>query len=186
MLPAELQGSVLRLESAIVFRETDMLQPGQTAPRFILPDADMELFDSASLIGKQHLVLFFYPKDGTPYCTLEAIDFSDHESEFNRLDCTVVGISRDDCLSHAEFRDKHGLSVRLLSDEEGEVCHKYGVMHYREHEGHKKLCLIRSTFVIDKQGIVRHALYDVNAKGHAAEVLKLVKQLGHKSTREHA
>jgi peroxiredoxin Q/BCP len=186
MLPAELQGSVLRLESAIVFRETDMLQPGQTAPRFILPDADMELFDSASLIGKQHLVLFFYPKDGTPYCTLEAIDFSDHESEFNRLDCTVVGISRDDCLSHAEFRDKHGLSVRLLSDEEGEVCHKYGVMHYREHEGHKKLCLIRSTFVIDKQGVVRHALYDVNAKGHAAEVLKLFKQLGHKSTREHA
>lgn len=163
-----------------------MLQPGQTAPRFILPDADMELFDSASLIGKQHLVLFFYPKDGTPFCTLEAIDFSDHESEFNRLGCTVAGVSRDDCLSHAEFRDKHGLSVRLLSDEDGKVCHQYGVLHYREHEGHRKLCLIRSTFVIDKQGIVRHVLYDVNAKGHAAEVLQLVKQLGHKSSREHA
>lgn len=154
------------------------LQAGQAAPSFTLPDADMELFDSASLAGKQHVVLFFYPKDGTPYCTLEAIDFSDHENDFNRLGCAVIGISRDDCLAHADFRDKHGLSIRLLSDEEGEVCRKFGVMHYREHDGHKKLCLIRSTFVIDKQGIIRHALYDVSPKGHAAEVFQLVKQLG--------
>lgn len=157
-----------------------MLQAGQPAPRFSLPDADMEVFDSASLIGKQHVVLFFYPKDGTPYCTLEAIDFSDHESEFNRLGCAVIGISRDDCLAHADFRDKHGLSIRLLSDEDSEVCHKFGVLHYREHDGHRKLCLIRSTFIIDKQGIVRHALYDVPPKGHAAEVFELVKQLGKK------
>lgn len=156
-----------------------MLQPGQAAPQFSLPDADMEIFDSASLLGKQHAVLFFYPKDGTPYCTLEAIDFSDHESEFNRLDCAVIGISRDDCLAHADFRDKHGLSIRLLSDQDGEVCRKFGVMHYREHEGHKRLCLIRSTFIIDKKGIVRHALYDISAKGHAAEVFQLVKQLSH-------
>jgi peroxiredoxin Q/BCP len=158
-----------------------MLQTGHAAPQFTLPDADMELFDSASLLGKQHAVLFFYPKDGTPYCTLEAIDFSDHESEFNRLGCAVIGISRDDCLAHADFRDKHGLSIRLLSDDDGEVCRKYGVMHYREHDGHKKLCLIRSTFIIDKQGIVRHALYDITAKGHAADVFQLVKQLAHKS-----
>lgn len=157
-----------------------MLQVGQPAPHFCLPDADMEVFDSASLLGKQHLVLFFYPKDGTPYCTLEAIDFSDHESEFNRLGCAVIGISRDDCLAHAEFRDKHGLSIRLLSDEDSEVCRKFGVLHFREHDGQKKLCLIRSTFIIDKQGIVRHALYDVPPKGHAAEVFELVKQLAKK------
>jgi len=163
-----------------------MLQLGQAVPQFTLPDADMELFDSASLIGKQHVVLFFYPKDGTPYCTLEAIDFSDHESEFNRLGCAVIGVSRDDCLAHADFRDKHGLSIRLLSDEEGEVCRKFGVMHYREHDGHKKLCLIRSTFIIDKQGILRHALYDITAKGHAAEVFQLVKQLGHHKSGTHA
>lgn len=157
-----------------------MLQAGQPAPSFTLPDADMELFDFSALRGKQHAVLFFYPKDGTPYCTLEAIDFSDHESEFNRHDCAVIGVSRDDCLAHADFRDKHGLSIRLLSDEDGEVCRKFGVMHYREHDGHKKLCLIRSTFIIDKQGVVRHALYDVAAKGHAAEVFRLVKQLNGK------
>lgn len=155
-----------------------MLHAGQPAPPFSLPDADMDMFDFSSLHGKQHAVLFFYPKDGTPYCTLEAIDFSDHESEFNRLGCAVIGLSRDDCLAHADFRDKHGLSIRLLSDEDGEVCRKFGVMHYREHEGHKRLCLIRSTFIIDKQGIVRHALYDISPKGHAAEVFQLVKQLG--------
>ncbi|MDP1524893.1 MAG: peroxiredoxin [Rhodocyclaceae bacterium] len=155
-----------------------MLQTGQNAPAISLPDADMELFESASLLGKRHVVLFFYPKDGTPYCTLQAIDFSDHESEFNRLDCEVIGVSRDDCLAHADFRDKHGLSIRLLADEEGEICRKFGVMHFREHDGHKKLCLIRSTFVIDKHGVIRHALYDVPPKGHAAEVFQLVKQLG--------
>jgi thioredoxin-dependent peroxiredoxin len=157
--------------------EKPMLQAGQAAPTFSLPDADMEMFDFASLHGKQHAVLFFYPKDGTPYCTLEAIDFSDHESEFNRLGCAVIGISRDDCLAHADFRDKHGLSIRLLADVESEVCRKYGVMHFREHDGHKKLYLIRSTFIIDKHGIIRHALYDVMPKGHATEVFQLVKQL---------
>lgn len=162
-----------------------MLQAGQTAPQFSLPDADMEMFDSTSLLGKQHVVLFFYPKDGTPFCTLEAIDFSDHESDFNHLDCAVIGVSRDDCLAHADFRDKHGLSIRLLSDEDGEVCRKFGVMHYREHDGHKKLCLIRSTFIIDKQGTVRHAFYDIAPRGHAAEVFQLVKQLGKKPGSQH-
>lgn len=157
-----------------------MLQAGQPAPSFTLPDADMEMFDFASLRGKQHAVLFFYPRDGAPYCTLEAIDFSDHESEFNRRGCAVIGISRDDCLVHADFRDKHGLSIRLLSDEDGEVCRKFGVMRYREYDGHRKLCLIRSTFIIDKQGIVRHALHDITPKGHAAEVFRLVRQLAGK------
>ena len=156
-----------------------MLQVGQPAPEFVLPDADMELFDFASLRGKHHAVLFFYPKDGTPYCTQEAIEFSDHEEEFQRIGAVILGISRDDCLAHAEFADKHGISVRLLSDIDGKVGHHYGVYHYREHNGHKKLHVVRSTFVIDKQGIVRHALYDVSPKGHAAEIFQLVKGLNH-------
>ena len=154
-----------------------MLHTGQPAPEFSLPDADMEAFDMASLRGKRHVVLFFYPKDGTPYCTQEAIDFSDHEADFAKLHCEVIGVSRDDCIKHAEFRDQHGLSVRLLSDEDGKVGHKYGVYQYREHDGHKRLTVVRSTFVIDKHGTVRHTFYDVSPKGHAAEIFQLVKEL---------
>jgi len=154
-----------------------MLLAGQLAPAFSLPDADMETFALKSLRGKQHAVLFFYPRDDTPFCTLEAIDFSDHEDEFTRAGCTILGVSRDDCLSHAEFRDKHGLSVRLLADMEGEVSRKYGVCQMKEKDGVRKLCVVRSTFVIDSQGVVRHALYDIKPRGHVVEVLQLVKQL---------
>lgn len=157
------------------------LQVGQPAPEFSLPDADMETFDFSSVLGKRHAVVLFYPKDGTPYCTQEAIDFSDHEEDFNRLGCVIVGISRDDCLSHADFRDKHGLSIRLLSDEDGQVCRKYGVLRMREHDGHKRLTVERSTFIIDKAGIIRHAFYDVSPRGHASEVFNLVKQLNGRS-----
>ena len=160
-----------------------MLNCGTMAPGFTLPDADMELFDFSKLRGHQHAVLFFYPRDDTPLCTMEAADFSDHESDFARLNCVVVGVSRDDCLSHADFRDKHGLSVRLLSDEEGDVCRKFGVCQFREKDGHKKLCVIRSTFVVDRDGIVRHALYDIRPKGHAAEVYQLVKGLSGRVTK---
>jgi peroxiredoxin Q/BCP len=154
-----------------------MLQAGQSAPVFSLPDADMETFDLSALRGKQSVVLFFYPKDGTPFCTQEIVGFSDHEEDFSRLGCSVIGVSRDDCLSHAEFRDKIGASIRLLSDVEGDVCRQYGVCQYREKDGQRKLALVRSTFVIDKQGIIRHALYDVSPKSHAAEVFQLVRQM---------
>lgn len=157
-----------------------MLQAGQTAPAFTLPDADMEMFALDALRGRSHAVLFFYPKDGTPYCTLEAIDFSDHEEEFARLDCVVLGVSRDDCLQHAEFRDENGLSIRLLSDEDGAVSKKYGVLQMKEKDGQRKLCCVRSTFVIDKTGVIRHIFYDVTPKGHAAEVYQLVKQMNGK------
>ena len=154
-----------------------MLKPGQAAPEFALPDADMELVELAAYKGKRHIILFFYPRDDTPGCTLEATDFSDHEDEFERRDCTLLGISRDDCLRHAAFRDKHGISVRLLSDEEGQVCRRYGVWQAKEVDGVKKHGILRSTFVIDKQGLVRHAFYGVNAKGHALEMLRLAKVL---------
>jgi peroxiredoxin Q/BCP len=154
-----------------------MLLVGQTAPDFTLPDAEMNDFVLSSLRDKNHVVLFFYPKDGTPYCTQEAIEFSDHESEFLRAGAVVAGISRDDCLAHAEFSDKHGISVRLLSDIDGAVGHKYGVYHYREQDGHRRLCITRSTFVIDRHGILRHALYDVPPKGHASDVFKFVTAL---------
>jgi peroxiredoxin Q/BCP len=158
-------------------RPLDVLQAGQLAPLFSLPDADMETVDLAQFRGKKNVVLYFYPKDGTPNCTLEATDFSDHEEEFSRHDCVVIGVSPDDCLCHAGFRDQHGVSIRLLADTESEVCRKYGVVHEKEANGCKKSCIRRSTFIIDKRGTVRHAFHGVNARGHAAEVLNLVKSL---------
>jgi len=154
-----------------------MLKVGQAAPMFVLPDADMETIDIAQYRGKNHVILFFYPRDDTPTCTLEATDFSDHEDEFSRQGCVVFGVSRDDCLKHAEFRDKHGISVRLLSDSDGVACKQYGVWQLKEVDGMKKHGIVRSTFVIDKQGVLRFVLYGVNAKGHALEVLREVKEL---------
>jgi len=152
-----------------------MLQPGQPAPLFTLPDADMEQVDLAQFKGKQHVVLYFYPKDGTPGCTVQAIEFSDQEARFAAQGCVVLGVSCDDCLTHADFRDENGLAITLLSDEEGQVCQAYGVL--REGGSNGRGRIQRSTFVINKSGRVRHALYGVNPRGHAAEVLALVEEL---------
>lgn len=153
------------------------LKAGERAPAFSLPDADMQIVDLAAFAGKQHVVLFFYPKDGTPGCTMEATDFSDHEGDFDQENCVLLGISRDDCYRHAEFRDQEGIGIELLSDTDGAVCKLYGVWQPKEVDGHKKFCIIRSTFIIDKAGVIRHALYNVNYKGHAQEVLRLVKEI---------
>ena len=155
-----------------------MLQPGQPAPSFELPDADMQPVDLSTFKGKKRVVLYFYPKDGTPGCTMVTTDFSDHEDQFVKHDCVVLGVSRDDCLTHADFRDRHGLTIALLSDTEGEVCRKYGVLQEKEVEGAgRRECLVRSTFVIDKSGVLRHVEYGINPRGHAAEVFDVVKRL---------
>jgi peroxiredoxin Q/BCP len=137
----------------------------------------MELVKLADFAGRKTVVLYFYPKDDTPGCTIEAIDFSDLQDEFEKHETVVLGISMDDCISHGSFRDKHGLSVRLLADTEGEACSAYGVLVERESEGRKRIGIQRSTFVIDRQGVLRHVMYGVNARGHAAEVLALLKSL---------
>lgn len=155
-----------------------MLEPGLPAPGFELPDADMNVVNLENF-RSQNVVLYFYPRDDTPGCTMEAIDFSELDDEFARLKTVVLGVSMDDCLSHGAFRDKHGLSVQLLSDMEGEVCGNYGVLVEKAYEGRKKLCIQRSTFIIDGNGMVKHALYGVNPRGHAAQVLKLVRHLRH-------
>jgi peroxiredoxin Q/BCP len=159
---------------------TAPLQAGAAAPLFSLPDADMEAVDLSRFRGRKNVVLYFYPRDGTPTCTLQATDFSDHESDFARHDCVVIGVSPDDCLCHAEFRDQHGVSICLLADTECEVSRKYGVCQPREPSpsgGSGRAGIVRSTFIIDKKGRVRHALYGVNPRGHAMEVLALVRAL---------
>jgi peroxiredoxin Q/BCP len=150
---------------------------GEPAPSFSLPDASMEMVHLSSYKGKKNVVLYFYPKDGTPACTMQAIGFSDREGEFNRVDAVVLGVSPDDVLSHQAFRDEHGLTIALLADTEIEVCKLYDVIREKVVDGHTKSYLLRSTFVIDKKGVVRHILQDVNPKAHVNEVLKIVRTL---------
>jgi peroxiredoxin Q/BCP len=153
-----------------------MLHIGDTAPDFELPDADMTIAKLADYRGKP-LVLFFYVRDDTPGCTTEAIEFSDLDGDYAALDCAVVGVSRDDCIRHGAFRDKHGITVRLLADKDGMACQAYGVIVNREVDGVMREGINRSTFIIDAGGKIRHVLQGVTPKGHAAEVLKLVKEL---------
>ena len=154
-----------------------MLCPGDTAPDFQLPNADLEMMQLSDFMGKSNLVIYFYPKDDTPGCTIEAINFSDLKDEFKAADCAILGISRDNCESHGEFRDKNGLSIRLLADIDGITCNAYDVWQEKHAHGESRMGIVRSTFVIDKEGVVQHALYDVKPKGHAAQVLELVKNL---------
>ncbi|WP_374261396.1 peroxiredoxin [Zoogloea sp.] len=175
--PQHASGRVLkapRLESSA---EAAVPVEGQPAPLFSLPDADMEMFDLASVLGTHHVVLYFYPRDNTPGCTRQAIDFSDHDADFAKEKCIVIGVSPDDCLTHADFRDQHGLSVELLSDEDGEACRLYGVWQTAQVDGVTKRSVRRSTFIISSDGVLRHVMHDVNPRGHAAEVFQLVKQL---------
>ena len=170
-----------------------MLHVGSTAPSFELPDARMEMIQLSSFRGRKNVVLYFYPRDGTPVCTREAIEFSDSEEEFSDCDTVVMGVSRDDWMVHEEFCDKHGISVRLLSDTDCEVSRKYEVM--MEHsasgangngdansaprEGTQER-VRRCTFIIDKKGVLRHILHDMNPREHVGNVLGLVRQIhGH-------
>lgn len=154
-----------------------MLQPGQPAPDFTLPDADMQMVALSAFLGRHRIVLYFYPRDNAPACTQQAAEFSDHGEEFERAQCVVFGVSRDDCLTHADFRDRHGLAIGLLSDEDGTVCRRYGVVEEREVDGVQRECIRCSTFVIDKKGVIRHVAYNVNPRQHAAEIFDVVRRL---------
>ena len=154
-----------------------MLKAGDQAPDFELPTADMSMLRLSDFLGKKHLVLYFYPKDDTPGCTMEAIEFSERADQFAELDALVLGVSADTCVSHGDFRDKYGITVELLADVDHEACDAYGVMQKKVRDGVERKGIRRSTFIIDKAGVIRHALYDVTPKDHAQQVLELVKTL---------
>jgi peroxiredoxin len=152
------------------------LQANDLAPAFELPDSDMRIWSSDTMKDKNK-VLFFYPKDNTAGCTLEAIEFTDLMDQFEAAQTLVFGISKDDCVSHADFRDRHGLTTHLLADIDGTACEAYGVWQEKERNGELLQGIVRSTFILDKDNRIRHAFYDVKPKGHAAEVLTLVQAL---------
>src|SRR3989304_7589361 len=126
---------------------------GDQAPLFTLPDDNQQTVSLQNLRGKQ-VVLYFYPKDETPGCTRESCDFRDTIEEFHQKKGAVFGISKDSVTSHQKFKKNHGLPFALLSDETGEVCEKYGVWGEKQMMGKKYLGIKRTTFLIDKNGVI--------------------------------
>ena len=154
-----------------------MLEQNQTAPSFRVPNQNNETVSLSDYQGNKNVVLYFYPKDDTPGCTIEANQFTALASEFAKFDSVVIGVSKDSCESHQAFIDKFGLKVDLLSDTTGELCEAYGVWQEKEKNGVKKMGIVRSTFLINKDGVLVEALYGVSADGHAQEMLNKVSQL---------
>jgi peroxiredoxin Q/BCP len=150
---------------------------GDLAPDFALAANTGKTISLHDFRGKQAVVLYFYPKDDTPGCTIEANQFTALASEFARHDAVVIGVSKDSCASHQAFIDKYGLKVDLLADTSGELCARYGVWQEKEKDGVKKMGIVRSTFLIDKHGVLREAMYGVTADGHAQEMLEKVRRL---------
>jgi peroxiredoxin Q/BCP len=154
-----------------------MVQNGETAPDFTLSDDTGAVVQLAKLKGR-HVVVYFYPKDDTSGCTQEAKDFSCLADEFAKAGAEVVGISPDSVNRHKSFKDKHELSVRLLSDEEKAAAQAYGVWVEKSMYGRKYMGVERSTFLIDKKGKLVRSWRKVKIPGHAEEVLAAVKALG--------
>ena len=162
---------------SILNKVITMLVTGQTAPLFSTPNQFNKIVTLADYKGKKNVVLYFYPKDDTPGCTIEANDFTALASEFARVDTVVLGVSKDSCESHQAFIDKFGLTVDLLADTSGECCDAYGVWQEKEKNGVTKMGIVRSTFLINKEGVLEEALYGVTAQGHAEAMLHKAQQL---------
>lgn len=158
-------------------RPYPVLEVGQKAPGFVLPDADMDIFNLIEQASQKHVVLHFYPRDRSPSGILQATDFSEHAAEFDALGCEAVAITPDDCPTHAEFRDEYGLSLRLLSDEDCDICRLYGAWGVRQNGESVRAGVMRSTFIIDKRGIIREIFRNVVPRGHVAEVLRILQEL---------
>lgn len=149
---------------------------GNKAPDFTLPSTDGGKVKLSALRGER-VVLFFYPKDATPGCTLEGQDFRDLHTRFRRRKTRVFGISRDSIASHGKFREKHGFPFHLLADEDEKACKAYDVIKEKNMYGKKVMGIERSTFLIDENGVLRQEWRKVKVDGHAAEVLAAVSEL---------
>ena len=146
------------------------LKEGDAAPDFELPSTSGKPLRLSSLKGRQ-VVLYFYPKDDTPGCTMEACSFRDSMPKFGGLDAVVLGVSKDSLQSHAKFIDKYSLNFTLLSDEELEAHGLYGTWKEKMNYGKKYMGTERSTFVIGADGKIKKIFRKVSPEGHEAEVL---------------
>ena len=144
---------------------------GKKVPDFALPATGGKQVKLSSLQG-QDVVLYFYPKDDTPGCTLEGKDFRDMNADFRRKGAVVLGVSRDSLKSHAKFCDKYSFNFDLISDEDEKLCKLFGVIKMKNMYGKQVRGIERSTFLIGKDGVLRREWRKVSVDGHVAEVLK--------------
>lgn len=153
-----------------------VLKEGDKAPDFELKDSFGKTVKLSDFFGK-NVVLYFYPRDNTPGCTIEACGFRDDFSVYKKNNIEVLGVSLDDEKSHQKFVEKFGLPFRLLCDVEAVVSKKYGVFGEKSFLGKKFFGLKRSTFLIDKKGVLLRVFWNVKVKGHSKEIIELFKQL---------
>ena len=148
---------------------------GGNSPSFCLPSNNGEI-SLSSLKGK-NIILYFYPKDDTPGCTIEAQDFSKNIDKFNKLNSVILGVSKDSIDSHCKFIDKYNLNFNLISDVNGELCNAFEVIKEKSMFGKKYQGIDRSTFIIDKIGKIAAIWRSVSVKGHVDEILKTLENL---------
>jgi thioredoxin-dependent peroxiredoxin len=149
-----------------------MLNPGDKAPDFSLHDQENKKINLRDFIGKQEVVLYFYPKDDTPGCTKEACGFRDSIKAFQKKDVVVLGVSNDDTASHEKFAKKYELPFSLLSDGDKKVVEAYGVYKEKNMYGRKYMGIERTTFVIGKDGKVKRIFPKVKVDRHVEEILE--------------
>jgi peroxiredoxin len=159
-----------------------MLEKNQAAPDFSAQNQNDKTVSLADYRNKKNVVLYFYPKDDTPGCTIEANDFTKFSNDFAELETIIIGVSKDSCESHADFIKKFNLQIELLADTEGTLCKNYDVWQKKEKNGVKKMAILRSTFIINKQGNLTEALYGVNHVGHAQAMLDRIRQLQYRGS----
>lgn len=152
---------------------THPLEAGDATPDFTLPTTRGDVASLDEYAGKV-LILFFYPKDDTEVCTREAVAFSEWQSKFTRKGAALLGISRDSIADHKAFIAKYKLKVRLGSDEDGTVCNAFGVWQQKQLYGRKFMGIVRSTFVIDAEGMIRRVWRNVRVPGHAEAVYEFL------------
>lgn len=149
---------------------SQLLTARDPAPAFQLPTTKGGPASLADYAGK-HLILFFYPKDDTEVCTREAVAFSGMQSRFARKGAALLGVSRDSLADHRAFTKKHSLKVRLGADEDGAVCNAYGVWAEKQLYGRKFMGIVRSTFLIGPDGLIRRVWRNVRVPGHVEAVM---------------
>lgn len=159
-----------------IFTTVAKIEAGQKAPPFTLRSGDGKTVSLSDYLGNKNVVLYFYPKDDTPGCTKEACAFRDDWAEFGKLNTQVLGVSRDPEESHQKFSRKFDLPFPLLSDTEGEVVQDYGVWQEKNMYGKKAMGIVRSTFVIDTQGVVRKVFPKVSVDGHSQAILDFIRR----------